>query len=140
MDALHEVLRTRFGFSEFREGQAEAIQAALEGKRVLLVQPTGWGKSLVYQMIAALKGLTLVFSPLRALMRDQVRQANQRFGLRAETVNSDMDEESQRLALERAARGELDLLYIAPERLQNPLWQAYQSRLPIRAVVIDEAH
>ncbi len=140
MSNLHEVLRTRFGFSEFREGQAEAIQAALEGRRVLLVQPTGWGKSLVYQMIAALKGLTLVFSPLRALMRDQVRQANQRFGLRAETVNSDMDEESQRLALERAARGELDLLYIAPERLQNPLWQEYQSRLPIRAVVIDEAH
>ncbi|MCX7993801.1 MAG: DEAD/DEAH box helicase, partial [Fimbriimonadales bacterium] len=140
MHDLLGLLRTRFGFPAFREGQEEAIRAALEGKRVLLVQPTGWGKSLVYQMIAALKGLTLVFSPLRALMRDQVRQANERFGLRAETVNSDMDEEAQRLALERAARGELDLLYIAPERLQNPLWQEYQSRLPIRAVVIDEAH
>ncbi|GIV08093.1 MAG: ATP-dependent DNA helicase RecG [Fimbriimonadales bacterium] len=140
MHDLHEILRLRFGFSAFREGQEEAIRAALEGKRVLLVQPTGWGKSLVYQMIAAVKGLTLVFSPLRALMRDQVRQANERFGLRAETVNSDMDDESQRLALERAARGELDLLYIAPERLQNPLWQEFQSQLPIRAVVIDEAH
>jgi len=140
MNNLHEVLQGRFGFHAFREGQEEAIRAALEGKRVLLVQPTGWGKSLVYQMIAALKGLTLVFSPLRALMRDQVRQANERFGLRAETVNSDMDDDSQRHALERAARGELDLLYIAPERLQNPLWQEYQSRLPIRAVVIDEAH
>ncbi|MFN3690733.1 MAG: RecQ family ATP-dependent DNA helicase, partial [Fimbriimonadales bacterium] len=73
-------------------------------------------------------------------MRDQVRQANERFGLRAETVNSDMDEEAQRRALEGAARGEIDLLYIAPERLQNPLWQEYQRRLPIRAVVIDEAH
>ncbi|GIV06465.1 MAG: ATP-dependent DNA helicase RecQ [Fimbriimonadales bacterium] len=140
MHDFHEALRNRFGFPAFREGQEEAIRAALEGKRVLLVQPTGWGKSLVYQMIAALKGLTLVFSPLRALMRDQVRQANERFGLRAETVNSDMDEESQRHALERAAQGELDLLYIAPERLQNPLWQEFQSRLPIRAVVIDEAH
>ncbi len=140
MDDLQGLLRTRFGFSEFRAGQEEAIRAALEGKRVLLIQPTGWGKSLVYQVIAALKGLTLVFSPLRALMRDQVRQANERFGLRAETVNSDMDEEAQRNALERAARGELDLLYIAPERLQNSLWQEYQSRLPIRAVVIDEAH
>ncbi|MCX7924266.1 MAG: RecQ family ATP-dependent DNA helicase [Fimbriimonadales bacterium] len=140
MDDLQRLLQTRFGFPAFRAGQEEAIRAALEGKRVLLIQPTGWGKSLVYQMIAALKGLTLVFSPLRALMRDQVRQANERFGLRAETVNSDMDEESQRLALERAAQGALDLLYIAPERLQNPLWQEYQSRLPIRAVVIDEAH
>jgi ATP-dependent DNA helicase RecQ len=140
MDDLQALLQRRFGFPAFRAGQEEAIRAALEGKRVLLVQPTGWGKSLVYQMIAALKGLTLVFSPLRALMRDQVRQANERFGLRAETVNSDMDEESQRLALARAARGEIDLLYIAPERLQNPLWQEYQSRLPIRAVVIDEAH
>lgn len=140
MDELHKILRTRFGLAEFREGQAEAIRAALEGKRVLLVQPTGWGKSLVYQMIAVLKGLTLVFSPLCALMRDQVRQANERFGLRAETVNSDMDEEAQRLALERAAQGELDLLYIAPERLKNPLWQEFQNRLPIRAVVIDEAH
>jgi ATP-dependent DNA helicase RecQ len=137
---LKAILQTRFGFSEFREGQEAAIRAALEGKRVLLIQPTGWGKSLVYQMIAAMRGLTLVFSPLRALMRDQVRQATERFGLRADTVNSDMDEESQRTVLERATRGALDLLYIAPERLQNTLWQEFQTRLPIRAVVIDEAH
>jgi ATP-dependent DNA helicase RecQ len=137
---LKAILQTRFGFSEFREGQEAAIRAALEGKRVLLIQPTGWGKSLVYQMIAAMRGLTLVFSPLRALMRDQVRQATERFGLRADTVNSDMDEESQRTVLERATQGALDLLYIAPERLQNTLWQEFQTRLPIRAVVIDEAH
>ena len=140
MSDLKAILQTRFGFSEFREGQEEAIRAALAGKRVLLIQPTGWGKSLVYQMIAVMRGLTLVFSPLRALMRDQVRQANERFGLRAETVNSDMEEEAQRAALELAAQGNLDLLYIAPERLQNPLWQEFQTRLPIRAVVIDEAH
>ena len=137
---LKATLQTRFGFSAFREGQEAAIRAALEGKRVLLIQPTGWGKSLVYQMIAALRGLTLVFSPLRALMRDQVRQATERFNLRADTVNSDMDDETQRAVLERAAQGELDLLYIAPERLQNLLWQEFQTRLPIRAVVIDEAH
>ena len=137
---LKAILQTRFGFSEFREGQEAAIRAALEGKRVLLIQPTGWGKSLVYQMIAAMRGLTLVFSPLRALMRDQVRQATERFGLRADTVNSDMDEELQRTVLERATQGALDLLYIAPERLQNTLWQEFQTRLPIRAVVIDEAH
>jgi predicted amidophosphoribosyltransferase len=137
---LKATLQTRFGFAAFREGQEAAIRAALEGKRVLLIQPTGWGKSLVYQMIAAMRGLTLVFSPLRALMRDQVRQATERFNLRADTVNSDMDDETQRAVLERAAQGELDLLYIAPERLQNPLWQEFQTRLPIRAVVIDEAH
>jgi ATP-dependent DNA helicase RecQ len=137
---LKATLQARFGFAAFREGQEAAIRAALEGKRVLLIQPTGWGKSLVYQMIAALRGLTLVFSPLRALMRDQVRQATERFNLRADTVNSDMDDETQRAVLERAAQGELDLLYIAPERLQNPLWQEFQMRLPIRAVVIDEAH
>jgi ATP-dependent DNA helicase RecQ len=137
---LKATLQTRFGFSAFREGQEAAIRAALEGKRVLLIQPTGWGKSLVYQMIAALRGLTLVFSPLRALMRDQVRQATERFNLRADTVNSDMDDETQRAVLERAAQGDLDLLYIAPERLQNLLWQEFQTRLPIRAVVIDEAH
>ncbi|MCS7065069.1 MAG: RecQ family ATP-dependent DNA helicase, partial [Fimbriimonadales bacterium] len=102
--------------------------------------PTGWGKSLVYQMIALLKGLTLVFSPLRALMRDQVRQANERYGLHADTVNSDMPAEEQEQVLERAAWGELHLLYIAPERLSNPLWQEYLPRLSIRAVVIDEAH
>jgi ATP-dependent DNA helicase RecQ len=137
---LKATLQTRFGFAAFREGQEAAIRAALEGKRVLLIQPTGWGKSLVYQMIAAMRGLTLVFSPLRALMRDQVRQATERFNLRADTVNSDMDDETQRAVLERAAQGELDLLYIAPERLQNLLWQEFQTRLPIRAVVIDEAH
>ncbi len=137
---LHAVLRERFGFTAFRAGQEAAIRAALEGKRVLLIQPTGWGKSLVYQMIAATRGLTLVFSPLRALMRDQTRQAVERYGLRAEMVNSDMDEDAQIEALERARRNEIDLLYIAPERLQNPLWQEYQTQLPIRAVVIDEAH
>ena len=104
---LKATLQARFGFAAFREGQEAAIRAALEGKRVLLIQPTGWGKSLVYQMIAALRGLTLVFSPLRALMRDQVRQATERFNLRADTVNSDMDDETQRAVLERAAQGEL---------------------------------
>ncbi len=73
-------------------------------------------------------------------MRDQVRHACERYALRADTVNSDMDEEEQQAVLERAASGQIDLLYIAPERLSNPLWQAYQTRLPIRAVVIDEAH
>lgn len=116
---LEHLLRAQFGFFAFHPGQKEAIEHALKGERVLLIQPTGWGKSLVYQMIALLKGLTVVFSPLRALMRDQVRQASERYGLSADTVNSDMDIESQRAVLERATRGELHLLFVAPERLEN---------------------
>lgn len=137
---LDAILRSVFGFESFREGQREAIETLLRGERVLLIQPTGWGKSLVYQMLAYIRGLTLVFSPLRALMRDQVRQANERFGIKADTVNSDMDRETQKEVLERAARNELQLLFIAPERLDNELWQEYVPRLPFQAVVVDEAH
>jgi|GEM_PF-3799859 len=75
-EILTRHLHNTFHLPSFRPGQLEAIQAALAGERVLLVQPTGWGKSLVYQMIAAVKGLTVVFTPLRALMRDQVKEAN----------------------------------------------------------------
>ncbi len=140
MDYLQQRLQQVFGFAEFRPGQREAILAVLNGERLLLIQPTGWGKSLVYQMVALEVGLTLVFSPLRALMRDQVRQANERFGIRADTLNSDMSEEEQRAVLERAVLGKLQLLYIAPERLENALWQVFLPRLPIKAVVVDEAH
>lgn len=104
-----------------------------------MVQPTGWGKSLVYQMIAAIKGLTVVFTPLRALMRDQVKEA-ERYGLRAQTLNSDLDEPLHREVVEQAERGELDLLFIAPERLENQIWLDSFPKLPIKALVIDEAH
>ncbi len=137
-DNLTRTLQERFGLESFRPGQLEAIQAALRGERVLLIQPTGWGKSLVYQMIAALKGLTVVFSPLRALMRDQVKEAAQ-YSLRAGTLNSD-NEPLHLEILERAKRGELDLLFIAPERLENEIWQEEFPDLPIRALVVDEAH
>ncbi len=110
MDRLHQRLHEVFGFTEFRPGQREAISAVLRGERLLLIQPTGWGKSLVYQMVALEVGLTLVFSPLRALMRDQVRQANQRFGIQADTLNSDLSEDEQRAVLQRASLGELQLL------------------------------
>lgn len=138
-ESLKEVLRSRFGLEDFRPGQETAIKKVLEEKRVLLVQPTGWGKSLVYQMIAAIKGLTLVFSPLRALMRDQEREAA-KYGLRAAILNSDMALDEQESVLQCAHEGKLDLLYIAPERLDNELWQSWVSDLPIRALVIDEAH
>ena len=152
---LQRILTQTFGLNTFKPGQQEAIQAALSGERLLLIQPTGWGKSLVYQMIARVLversggrgALTVVFSPLKALMRDQLQRARA-LGLRAELLNSDQGEEAQpetqkvahREILERAVRGEVDLLLIAPERMDNGLWLEYQPRLPIRALVIDEAH
>ena len=136
---LGKLLREQFRLQEFKPGQREAIEAVLAGRRVLLVQPTGWGKSLVYQMIAAVRGLTVVFTPLRALMRDQVKNAG-RYGLRAALLNSDQSPEEQEAALREAAEGRLELLFIAPERLDNALWKAHVPRLPIRAVVVDEAH
>lgn len=136
---LEKLIRERFGLASFRPGQLEAIQAALAGKRVLLIQPTGWGKSLVYQMIAVVKGLTLVFSPLKALMRDQVREAG-KYRLRAALLNSDQSPDEQKRVLKEAAKGNLDILYIAPERIDNQLWQEYLPQLPMRALVVDEAH
>ncbi|MER3481212.1 MAG: RecQ family ATP-dependent DNA helicase [Meiothermus sp.] len=136
---LEKLLRERFGLQDFKPGQREAVEAALAGRRVLLVQPTGWGKSLVYQMVAAVRGLTVVFTPLRALMRDQVKNAG-RYGLRAALLNSDQSPEEQEAALREAAEGRLELLFIAPERLDNALWKAHVPQLPIRAVVVDEAH
>lgn len=136
---LEQFLKEKFGFESFRPGQLEAIQAVLSGQRVLLIQPTGWGKSLVYQMIAALKGLTVVLSPLKALMRDQVREA-EKYGLRAAWINSDQQPEEHVEILNKAAQGNVELLYIAPERIDNELWQKWFPKLPIRAIVVDEAH
>ncbi len=138
-EILTRRLHDTFRLPSFRPGQLEAIQAALAGERVLLVQPTGWGKSLVYQMIAAVKGLTVVFTPLRALMRDQVKEADQ-YGLRAQTLNSDQDESLHTAILEQAKQGQLDLLFISPERIKNSLWKEFLPELPIKALVIDEAH
>jgi ATP-dependent DNA helicase RecQ len=136
---LESLLRQRFGLSSFRPGQLEAIQAALAGERVLLIQPTGWGKSLVYQMIAVVRGFTVVFSPLMALMRDQVREAG-KYRLRADALDSSKSRKEQRQVVEKAAKGNLDILYITPERIDDPLWQNYLPKLPIRALVVDEAH
>jgi ATP-dependent DNA helicase RecQ len=144
---LHRILREQFNLPSFKPGQEEAIRSVLSGERLLLIQPTGWGKSLVYQFVARVRGLTVVFSPLRALMRDQIEKARG-FGLRAEYINSDQgtadDAESRRLVhleiLERATRGEVDLLLIAPERIENEMWEEFVPRLSIKALVVDEAH
>ena len=87
---LDSVLRERFRFSTFRPGQREAIEALLEGGRIICIHPTGHGKSLLYQLPATLlEGMTLVISPLLALIRDQIRQLYERFAITAAAINSD---------------------------------------------------
>lgn len=138
---LDRVLAERFGFSEFRPGQRASIEALLAGGSLLCIQPTGYGKSLLYQLPAALLGgITLVVSPLLALMRDQLGHLNDRFGLAAGSLNSDQSDEENAAASAAAADGELRLLFVSPEHLDHVDRFAALAALPVRLVVIDEAH
>ncbi len=133
-------LQKYWGFPSFRPGQDDVIQSVLEEKNTMVLFPTGGGKSLCYQVPATvLDGLTIVISPLVALMQDQVQQLNDR-GIAATFVNSTISswEIEQRFA--NARNGMYDLLYCSPERLQTDLWQAEMPQLDIELVAIDEAH
>lgn len=133
-------LQQRWGFPSFRPGQDEVIQSVLDGKNTMVLFPTGGGKSLCYQVPATvLDGLTIVISPLVALMQDQVQQLNDR-GISATFVNSTISswEIEQRFA--NARNGMYDLLYCSPERLKTTLWEAEQPNLDIDLIAIDEAH
>src|SRR6187200_315701 len=115
----HETLRTVFGFDAFREGQEPVVSRLLDGKSVLAVFPTGAGKSLCYQLPALLlDGVTLVVSPLIALMKDQIDFLAQR-GIEAARLDSSLDASDQRDISERLRTGSLKLLYVAPERFNN---------------------
>lgn len=137
---LH-ALRDRFGHTQFRPGQEAIVGAVLAGRDALVVHPTGAGKSVCYQLPAAMarRGLTLVVSPLIALMQDQVDALRAR-GVAAAFCNSAQDPSEQADVLRRAAAGELRLLYVAPERLRSPaLLQAIEAA-GCRTVACDEAH
>jgi ATP-dependent DNA helicase RecQ len=137
---LTSLLRERFGFAEFRPAQEQVIAEIMTGHNVLAVMPTGSGKSLCYQLPAlALPGLTLVVSPLIALMKDQVDQLNQ-LGLPATVINSTVSREQQRSRLEQAIAGRVKLLYIAPERFQNEAFRAGLARTKVSLFAVDEAH
>src|SRR5688572_25326592 len=119
---LDAALREHFGFTGFRRGQREACEAALAGRDVLVVMPTGSGKSLCYQLPALMRDdLTIVVSPLVALMQDQVEALAAR-GLagRVGLVNAQRDSGANAEALRAALAGELRLLYVAPERFATP--------------------
>jgi ATP-dependent DNA helicase RecQ len=141
MQSIDETLRTRFALEEFRPWQREAIEAVLQpGGRVLVVAPTGGGKSLTYQLPAAvLDGVTLVLSPLVALMEDQVRSLTAR-GIEATYLASTLDP-AERSAREAAmARGKYRIVYAAPERLASDSFVRLLGRCTIALVAIDEAH
>lgn len=135
-----EVLKKYWGYDTFRKGQENAIQSVIDGKDTLVLFPTGGGKSLCYQVPALLfDGLTLVISPLVALMQDQVDQLN-RLGIRATFLNSTISYREVEQRLVNARNGMYKLLYIAPERLNTDLWKAEQQGLKIDLIAIDEAH
>lgn len=134
------LLKQRFGFDGFRAGQAEVVSAVLAGRDALCILPTGGGKSLCYQLPALLKpGVTLVVSPLIALMKDQVDALHRR-GIPAAELNSSLTPEQQDEALDRAAAGEVKLLYVAPERFRNERFRRRVAALQVSLVAVDEAH
>src|SRR5579871_2007508 len=138
--AAQKLLHTVFGFAEFRAGQAEIIETILSGRDVLAVMPTGSGKSLCYQLPALVRnGLTIVVSPLIALMRNQVAQLNG-YGVAAAALNSANDASDNRAILDRIRSGELRLLYVAPERLVRPDTLDLLKRAGVGMLAVDEAH
>jgi ATP-dependent DNA helicase RecQ len=125
-----------------RAKQPEVIAHLLAGHRVVFVAPTGHGKSLCYQALAASpwsRGVVLIFQPLKALMQEQVARGSAA-GLRAALINSDQDGDEQLRVLKSAVDGALDLLFLSPERQGNSLWLEHVSQMEIKGVVIDEAH
>jgi len=138
-DPLH-VLQEGFGLQGFRPHQEAAIREVLEGRDVLATMPTGAGKSLLYQLPAlCLDGLVLVISPLIALMKDQV-DALQARGIRAAYVNSSVRSKQRAKRLQAAVDGELDLLFITPERFRSKAFKKLEQDLPVARLAVDEAH
>lgn len=134
------LLKDVFGYREFRGEQQAIIEAALDGRDSLVIMPTGGGKSLCYQIPAMLReGTGLVISPLIALMQDQVAALNE-VGIAAEFLNSSQSCDEMRAVTNRLRRGELQLLYIAPERLATAQTRALLREITISLIAIDEAH
>lgn len=139
-DRAQKTLQKVFGFESFLPGQEEIIKAVLAGRSALAVFPTGQGKSLCYQLPALhLSGLTLVVSPLMALMKDQVDFLVSR-GIAAARLDSSLDFNETIKVYEQLSRNELKLLYVAPERFANERFVALVSGLTLSLMVIDEAH
>jgi ATP-dependent DNA helicase RecQ len=137
---LEVCLRERFGLDQFRPGQREVIETVLARRDCLCVMPTGGGKSLCYQLPSLLSGgVTLVVSPLIALMKDQVDGLIER-GMRATLINSTIDTATQNERIAAMERGEFDLVYVAPERFRSGRFNEAISRTHVALLAVDEAH
>ncbi len=140
MSEPEELLHSTFGFSGFRPGQAEIVQAVLAGRNTLAIMPTGGGKSLCFQLPALCReGVTVVISPLIALMRDQVR-ALRAAGVEAGALTSGNTEEETEDVFQALDEGRLKLLYMAPERLASAATLPMLRRIRTRLIAVDEAH
>ena len=140
MNNVFEVLHKYYGYNSFRKGQYEIINNILSKRDTFCILPTGGGKSICYQIPALLfKGVTIVISPLIALMKDQVDNLKSN-GINAEYINSTQSLESIDSIMERCRKGEIKLLYIAPERLENEFFKRKLRKLNISQLAIDEAH
>ncbi len=136
----YQILKEYFGYEKFRSFQEESIDALLNGRDLLTILPTGAGKSLCYQLPTLMSsGLSVVVSPLIALMQDQVRNL-QLLGIEAVTIHSDLSEENRRDTFVKLKSGRVKLLYVAPERLILPQFITFLKSLPLNFFVIDEAH
>ncbi|MCW5803722.1 MAG: RecQ family ATP-dependent DNA helicase [Deltaproteobacteria bacterium] len=143
-DEIAEVARDVFGHAALRPGQRDAIEAVLAGRDAMVLLPTGAGKSACYQVPAVVaarrgRGVTLVISPLIALMNDQVQALRGR-GIAAAALHSQLDDEERRAALGALVRGELELVYVSPERAVLDGWQRLLGRARVALLAIDEAH
>lgn len=133
-------MKKTFGLSGFYDVQWKVIGMILKGERVLLIEKTGFGKSLCFQFPATVfQGVTVIFSPLIALMRDQVKKLDA-LGIAAKCINSEQTQEENAQILEDAKQGKIKILYIAPERQENSEWIEATQEMNLSMVVVDEAH
>ena len=140
MKRAQNILQKTFGYDDFRHHQSDIIQSLLDGEDALVLMPTGGGKSLCYQIPAMVRdGVGIIISPLIALMQDQV-DALQQLGIQAAFLNSSMDGEAQKKTEQRLLNNEIDLLYVAPERLMTNKMLSMLDRANISLFAIDEAH
>ncbi|HEX6589802.1 MAG TPA: RecQ family ATP-dependent DNA helicase [Longimicrobiales bacterium] len=138
--SAREALKKHFGYDDFRGVQPRAVTAALAGRDVLVLMPTGGGKSICFQIPALVRpGMGLVVSPLISLMKDQVDRLN-RQGFRASFINSAIGANESERRLDAAVAGELDLLYVAPERFEARRFRERMRELDVGLFVVDEAH
>ena len=139
-DRALEILEEYWGYSSFRPMQREIIDAAVQGKDVLAILPTGGGKSVCFQVPALMKeGIALVVTPLIALMKDQVQNLCDR-GVKALAVHAGMSSKEVELTLNNAVYGDFKFLYLSPERLATPMFRHYVQGMDISYIVVDEAH